>query len=109
MNATATRVRRTRRDGTVCPRCRTVIIIGQQIGKVPGPRLGTHRLPRTPPAHDRPELGRIDVRRNRRAAVGVPMRAGFKGTDLVNFFGCGCVPDDQLRLVLGRLSAGVHA
>jgi hypothetical protein len=36
MNATATRVRRARRDGTVCPRCRTVIIIGQPIGKVPG-------------------------------------------------------------------------
>jgi hypothetical protein len=26
---------RARRDGTVCPRCRTVII-GQPIGKVPG-------------------------------------------------------------------------
>jgi hypothetical protein len=36
MNATATRVMRARRDGMVCPRCRTVIIIGQSIGKVPG-------------------------------------------------------------------------
>jgi hypothetical protein len=33
---TATRVRRARCDGTVCPRCRTVIIIGRSIGKVPG-------------------------------------------------------------------------
>jgi hypothetical protein len=35
MSPTATRVMRARRDGTVCPRCRTVII-GQPIGKVPG-------------------------------------------------------------------------
>lgn len=36
MSPTATRVRRARRGGMVCPRCRTVIIIGQPIGKVPG-------------------------------------------------------------------------
>ena len=33
---TAIRVRKARRGGTVCPRCLTVILIGQQIGKAPG-------------------------------------------------------------------------
>ncbi len=32
----ATRVRKARRTGSVCPACGTVIITGQQIGKVEG-------------------------------------------------------------------------